>query len=320
MSAPFKYAPPILSNLPLLHQGKTRDSFGTPQLRKNSRALRLIVTSDRISTHNIVHESVIPQKGEVLNFLSIFWFSHILKPAGIRHHMVAWGRKIYDFLPGSRSDYPSNLHHRAMVVESLDMISVEFIYRAYLAGSLWTDYYSKGLPNPYGIQLPEGLRLMTRFGPENGFRGPVFTPTDKSEDDELLNADEVKLAFPKAVKTGFRVFKLGRDHLARCGLEAIDSKFEMGQNPSGDIVIADEFLTPDSSRFTDPCSIREGQNPPWHDKQLVRDVAEGMWNGGGKGPLALPESTVRQVSETYRNLLKQITGATLEEWRARADS
>jgi phosphoribosylaminoimidazole-succinocarboxamide synthase len=317
MSTPFKYAPPVLTNLPLLHQGKTRDSFTLPRVGRRTRHVHLVVATDRVSTHNVVHKSSIPLKGEVLTFLTIFWLRDVLGAAGVKHHLIAWGKRIYDFLPGKQEDYPGDLHRRAIVVETLSMIPVEFIYRAYLAGSLWSDYYSKGLLNPYGVDLPKGLSLMTKFEDLEGFNRPIFTPTEKSETDPPLPSAETQQKYPQETQEtslGFRVYELGRRHLSSCGLELVDTKFEMGRDRRGVLKLGDEALTLDSSRFTQLSEIRLGLNPTWRDKQVARNTAEAVWAGGPKIPLVFPEELVADISRIYCEVLEQVTGASHGSW------
>jgi phosphoribosylaminoimidazole-succinocarboxamide synthase len=166
--------------LRFLYQGKTRETWTLP----NWPFLLLMVTSQRLSTHNVVHKSLIPLKDQVLTALTIFWLTQVLQK--IPHHLVAYGRRIYDYLP--KSDYPADLHLHALITRRLEIILVEFIWRAYLAGSLWKKFYSKlreGMSeeemrelDPYGLNLPLGLPYMHRFDT------PIFTPTRKSEHDE----------------------------------------------------------------------------------------------------------------------------------------
>lgn len=302
MSDP-KFAP-ALTTLKLVHQGKTRDTFGT----KSSDRL-LIVATQRLSTHNIIHLSEVPHKEEVLTALTIFWLTELLEKRGIKHHLVSYGTDIYRNLPGGRSDYPTDLHHRAIVVKKLSMVPVEFIYRGYLAGSLFKSFYSKGLPNPYGISLKEGLPLMTPFP------HPLFTPTDKSETDEPLDATATSVTYPDASHISLQVFIMVRDHLRALGLELVDSKFEVGMDELGDVTIADEITTPDSSRFCELSEITLGSEPPWLDKQLARDEAERIWGNGKKYPLKFSPEIIRKLSDTYLGIFHRITGRKLQDYQ-----
>lgn len=316
MSAIAKYAPPALTNLPLVYQGKSRDTFQAkwPDPNDKRRLPLLIVATNRISTHNIVHKSTIGKKGEVLTALTIFWPIDVLEKTGVAHHLVASGKKIYDYLPGSPSDYPKDLHLRAIVVKHLDIILIEFIYRAYLCGSLWDRYYSKGLPDPYGLELDSGLPLM------HPFSYPISTPTEKSDTDPPLDSEYVIDTFPSADRISRRAFKLGRDYLRPKGIECLDSKFELGIDEDGQVILADEVLTPDSSRFARLADIKEGENPPWLDKQIARDKAEAMWlergqKGEGRKPLEFPPIVCSKLYQNYTDLFQMVTGTTLREFQ-----
>ncbi|KND48893.1 MAG: phosphoribosylaminoimidazole-succinocarboxamide synthase [Parcubacteria bacterium C7867-005] len=304
--------PTDVTNLRLLHQGKTRDTFAIPQTLLGPGSTgdhRLIVATRRLSTHNIVHESEIPRKDEVLTALTIYWLTMALEGTNIRHHLRAWGTGIYGFLPGTRSEYPKNLHLRAIVVETLDMIPVEFIYRAYLAGSLYDKYHALGVANPYGVEIHPSMRLMSSFSM------PIFTPTDKSETDEPLLAHTIKEKYPEASRVSRRVFNHARDYLHMAGLELVDSKFELGLDREGRITLADEVVTPDSSRFCDPSLIEVGKEPAWVDKQVARNEASRIWGKGKKVPLSFTPEVVRNLSETYLDVFKRITGFSLDAFQ-----
>jgi len=297
-----KFAP-ALSNLPLIYQGKTRDTFPC-----KSQDELFIVATGRLSTHNIIHLSRVPQKPEVLTALTVFWLIHVLEKHGIRHHLIAYGDEIYRHLPGKRSDYPLDLHHRAIVVKKLMVIPVEFILRGYLGGSLGK-LYLKGLPNPYGNILEPGLQLMAPFSP------PIFTPTDKSDTDDPLNGADVARSHPQACRISLQTFTLVRDHMRSLGLEFVDSKFELGLDDSGRVVLADEIATPDSSRFCRLSDIKLGVEPPWLDKQIARDEAERIWGDGPKVPLEFSPKIIQKLSDTYLDLFATIAGMELHDFQ-----
>ena len=156
MNSSLKFVPAV-TGLECVHQGKVRDTFAIP----DHPGLLLVVATDRVSTHNVVHESAISHKGEALTALTVFWMAEQF--VAINTHLIAWGRNIYNYLPAVAGDYPADLHLRAIVVEKLEMFPVEFIFRSRMAGSLWKDYYKKKLPNPYGLTLSTGLQLMAPF-------------------------------------------------------------------------------------------------------------------------------------------------------------
>ncbi|MFC1615111.1 phosphoribosylaminoimidazolesuccinocarboxamide synthase [Patescibacteria group bacterium] len=292
---------PYLSCLPLRHQGKVRDSFnGT-----TTPGTFLIVATNAISTHNVAHKSLVPDKGQLLNALSIFWKLEALKD--VRTHIVAFGWDIYKHLPKGRS-YPDDLHLRAVVVKVLDMVPVEFIYRDRLAGSLYDKFYTKGLPNPYGIELEQGLQLMHKFDT------PIFTPTDKSETDEPLNSSDVALKYSEATSITRNVYELGFDYAKARGIDIIDTKEEGGYAEDGEFYLGDEWLNGDSSRFVASDAIIVGKMPPWQDKEIARQWAIKHWAGGKKVPLEFPDVVLQQTSAAYHGIFEQLTGGTLEQF------
>lgn len=292
----FKFKPAV-PGLECVHQGKARDTFAIP----GHPELLLVVATDRVSTHNVVHKSIIPMKGCALTALTVFWMKSQLP--GIKTHLMAFGSGIFKYLP--RQKYPDDLFLRALVIRKLDMIPVEFIFRSRMAGSLLKDYYQKGLPNPYGLELPPGLQLMSPF--EN----TVFTPTDKSETDDPLNAIETMMRFTSACQLALKVYEMGRAAALQRGIEIIDGKFEVGVDPeNGRVVLGDECLTPDSCRFVRADGIVVGQEPAWLDKQYLRVAAERMW-AGGKVPLDFSPDVITETMRRYEAIVGALTGASL---------
>jgi len=292
---------PLMGNLERIHRGKVRDTYAIPGISD----CLLVSASDRVSTHNIEHESIVPFKGEVLNALTIFWMSHNL---GVDTHLIAYGDKIYNYLPGL--GYPPNLHLRAIIVRKLEMIPVEFIFRNRMAGSLWKDYYSKGLPNPYGINIEQGFKLMSPF------KDIIFTPTDKSETDDPLLASAVVRRYPEAYRLARYVYKAGCEFALSKGIEIIDGKFEIGIDPNTDsFVLGDECLTPDSCRFVDASEISVGENPHWLDKQYLRDEAESVWGKEKKVPLSFSGPALAETSLRYRTIFQNLTGYSLDSFQ-----
>lgn len=290
-----------LPNLTLVHRGKTRDTYDLDGGRL------LVVASDRIFTHNIVHLSAVPRKGQVLTALTIFWLTEVLQ--SMPHHLIAYGRDIYDYLPISMKDGPEDLPLRAIVVRRLDIHPREFIHRAYLTGSLYDNFYSKRIPNPYGIDLPRGLPKMYKFAE------PIFTPTEKSETDDPVNAEDTKQEYNVPYKLSLEGFNRTRAYANSRGVEILDGKGEIGFDASSRHHIADEVATPDSNRFALLDQIEEGKDPPWLDKQIARDEAERIWNEGKRGPLLFaPLLTVRLV-DAYEELFLLLTGTKLREFQ-----
>jgi phosphoribosylaminoimidazole-succinocarboxamide synthase len=292
---------PSLTNLTLAYQGKTRDTYDIGD------GCLLIVATDRISTHNIVHLSTIPGKGGVLTALTVFWFTEVLDE--LPNHLVAYGNRIYDYLPGNRSDYPDDLRLRAIVVRKLSIIPVEFIFRGYLAGSLYDKFYAKGIVNPYDVALPDGLTKMSSFN------RPVFTPTEKSDTDDPVKAADIVRRHHRATEMAAAAFNETRQYANTRGIEIIDGKFEIGIDRVGQHFIADEVATPDSSRFTLLEKIVEGQDPPWLDKQIARDEAERVWSTVQKQPLLFAPLLVHRMVDTYRQLFAQLTGSKLGDFQ-----
>lgn len=288
------------------HQGKTRETY---QALTPGNIVQVV--SDRVSTHNIVHWSPIPCKGEVLTMLTLFWFNNM--GWHYPHHLVASGRGVYKHVPDVVRDKYPDLHYRALVVRELDMLPIEFIFRRYLTGSLLKAYNAG--KDPYGIELPPGLTQMSRFEDR-----AVFTPTDKSETDDPLSEVEVLTTYPNESMFANGAFATAEKHLAKSGIALVDTKLEIGRAQDGSPVLADEVFTPDSSRYVYVKDVVEGQEPPWLDKQYVRNEAERIWDGGKKRPLDFSDEVVQRTTATYEQLLVDITGATRHEWREAMDA
>jgi len=290
-------------HLTLVHKGKVRETYEVP----GRPDLLLVVATDRVSTHNMVHQSIVSDKGAVLTALTVHWLTEIFKD--LPHHLVAAGQEIYRYIPLRLREEVPNLESRAIIVRKLDMVFVEFILRRYMVGkgSLYRAYVDGY--DPYGLRLPKGLPVMHRFDE------PVFTPTDKSEEDRPLYREVVEKECPEASDLAKRLFELGEEHLASCGIALLDSKFEVGYSPKRQIAIADEILTPDSSRFADLEQVREGQDPSWLDKQLLRDAAESKWTGGEKYPVCFSQDVLDQTCRTMGSILHRVSGTSLSQWR-----
>jgi phosphoribosylaminoimidazole-succinocarboxamide synthase len=286
----------IPANLELWHSGKVRDTADIPRYPK----LLLPVASDRISTNNVTHLSQIHGKGELLTAQMLFFALKVFNK-DIETHLVAWGKRIYEYLP--KAEYDSHLHYRAVVVRKRTMNQCEFIYRDCLAGSLYYKYYLNGL-DPYGLKLPPGLPLMYRF-PET-----IFTPTEKSDEDDPINYRKVEVSSPVACALTYDVFRQGRAYLAKKGITLIDSKSEAAKN-----VLADEWLTGDCSRMAWTNEIHEGEEPPWLDKEVFRQEAGRMWAGGKKTPLMFSDEAISKGIARYHEAFEAITGMTLSQFQ-----
>lgn len=298
-----KYGPPLLTHIPILNQGKSKEMYPT---RYDD--LLLIPATKRLSTHNVIHKSLIPTKDQVITMLTVFFLVDVLQKAGIQHHLVAYGAKIYDYTLGNREDYPPNFHYHSVIVKKIDIVLIEFIFRAYLTGSLWKKYYAKGIPDPYGLNLPPGLPYMHQF------ERPIFTPTDKSDDDVPQSVERVLAQYPGESAFARNVFDILRTFLRSRGLEGVDAKFEVGIDPKGSVILGDE-VSPDSWRLCSLDSIEEGKDPPWRDKQIARNEAERIWGGTEGPPLEFSVKIVKEVADTYIGLVETITGKSFAAFK-----
>ena len=286
---------PVLPVLPS-HQGKVRDTYAIPG-RDN---LMLLIATDRFSTHNVKHLSRIPGKGEQLAALTLGWKLKVFDRIGLKTHLIAWGRGLLDHLPPDwRGATP---YRQAFVVEKHKVHPCEFVWRRYLAGSLY-EAYRKG-EDPYGLKLPPSLPKMHRF------EEPIFTPTHKSEDDEPMPAAEGRALFPEATDLTRTAFLAIEAELAKVGVALIDSKFEA----AGDVLV-DEWGTGDCSRMALVSTIREGEDPPWLDKEIGRQFALANWAGGEKVPLTFAPDQVKAMQDGYSRAIELVLGTGLEDFQ-----
>ena len=288
------YTTDMLNMLPLIHQGKVRDSFALDDDHM------MIVASDRLSAFDVVLPNPVPGKGALLTQISNFWFEqtqHI-----IENHLT--GIPVSDVLadPG----LVEILEQRAVIVRRLEPIPVEAIVRGYLIGSGWNDYQETGAV--CGISLPEGLRQADKL-PE-----VIFTPSTKAlagDHDINVDFDVVAKAIGEDLANqikdvSIRVYEFAAKHALERGIIIADTKFEFGLDKEGKLVLMDEVLTPDSSRFWPADSWQPGSSPPSYDKQFVRDYLETLdWNKQAPGPLLPPdiiEATVSKYAEACQIL------------------
>jgi phosphoribosylaminoimidazole-succinocarboxamide synthase len=283
----------------LIAQGKVRDIYEAGDDRL------LLVASDRISTYDVVHPTPIPDKGKVLTGLTAFWLERTedLCP----NHLV------------SLTEVPEEHRGRAMLVERLEMVPVECVVRGYITGSGWKDYQSTGAV--CGIELPPGLRESERL-PE-----PIFTPATKAEvGDHDENVDFERAAeivgdrplLEELRRLTIAIYERAADHARERGIVLADTKFEFGRRRDGTIVLGDEVLTPDSSRFWPADGYEPGHGQPSFDKQYVRDWAAG--SGWDKTPPApeLPDDVVARTRELYVDAYERITGESFDAWLERS--
>jgi phosphoribosylaminoimidazole-succinocarboxamide synthase len=293
-------SPPLfeshLSGLEKIHQGKVRDIYQVDAEHM------LIVTTDRLSAFDVVLPDPIPFKGEVLTQISLFWFAktrHI-----VANHLS--GIKVEDVVSDDRER--AQLAGRAMVVRKLEALPIEAVVRGYLIGSGYKDYTRHG--SVCGIALPAGLQMADAL-PE-----PLFTPASKApagHHDENIDFD----AMVKSVgadhaadirRISLELYRFAADHARARNIIIADTKFEFGVDKSGRLVLIDEVLTPDSSRFWPMASYKPGISPPSFDKQFVRDYLESLhWNKHPPAP-HLPAGILTRTSENYREALRLLTG------------
>jgi phosphoribosylaminoimidazole-succinocarboxamide synthase len=282
-------------SLQRIHQGKVRDVYAIDERHM------LIVTTDRLSAFDVVLPDPIPGKGAMLTRMSNFWFErtrHI-----VPNHLadLALARAV----PDATERAP--LEERSMVVRRLRALPIEAVVRGYLIGSGWKDYQQTGAV--CGISLPNGLRQADRL-PE-----PIFTPATKAE----LGAHDENIAFDRVVAligrglaeqvraTALALYQFAAEHALARGIIIADTKFEFGLDEAGHLILIDEALTPDSSRFWPVDSYRPGISPPSFDKQYVRDYLETLdWPKRPPGP-KLPAEVIRRTSETYAEAVRRLT-------------
>jgi len=290
-----------IQSLPLLSKGKVRDVYAVGDDKL------LMITTDRLSAFDVVMGQPIPEKGVVLNQMANFWFDKLASV--IPNHLTG-----IDPASVVSADEIEQVQGRAVVAKRLKPILVEAVVRGYLAGSGWKDYQETG--KVCGITLPEGLENAQKL-PE-----PIFTPAAKAElgeHDENISFEQVivligeKLA--KQIRdVSIRLYKTASDYAASRGIIIADTKFEFGLDANGELVLMDEILTADSSRFWPAETYHVGSNPPSYDKQFVRDWLETVRLDGKPWPKSppapeLPAAVIEQTALKYREALERLTQA-----------
>jgi phosphoribosylaminoimidazole-succinocarboxamide synthase len=296
---PFSPSAPLfesrLRGLKKIHQGKVRDIYDVDAEHL------LIVATDRLSAFDVVLPDPIPFKGEVLSRISLFWFD---KTRGIVPNHVS-NLRIEDVVSDAQD--LAQLRGRAMVVRKLRPLPIEAVVRGYLIGSGYKDYVRTG--SICGIHLPQGLRMADQL-PE-----PIFTPASKApagQHDENIDfeaivkltgrdhANEVRAA-------ALAIYRFAAEHARARDIIIADTKFEFGTDKAGRLILIDEALSPDSSRFWPVASYKPGISPPSFDKQFVRDYLESLqWTKKPPAP-ALPQEIIQRTSDNYREALRLLT-------------
>ncbi len=285
-----------LAGLKRIHRGKVRDVYAIDD------DSLLIVATDRLSAFDVILPDPIPGKGRILNAISNFWFaqtSHI-----IRNHLL--DRPLSAVVPDSAER--ALVEGRAVVARRLKALPIEAVVRGYLIGSGWKDYQATG--KVCGIALPPGLQQAQQL-PE-----VIFTPATKAavgDHDENISFDEAAQRVGAGLAAKVRdvsiaLYRHAAAHAARRGIIIADTKFEFGLAPDGELLLIDEALTPDSSRFWPADTWRVGTSPPSFDKQYVRDYLETLdWNKQAPGP-RLPPDVITQTVARYEEALRRLTG------------
>jgi phosphoribosylaminoimidazole-succinocarboxamide synthase len=286
-----------IKSLPRLGKGKVRDIYAVGADKM------LIVTSDRLSAFDVVLSDPIPDKGRVLNEMANFWFDRL-------GHIVP--NQLTGIDPESvvAEDERPQVRGRSVVVKKLKPLPIEAVVRGYIIGSGWKDYQRSG--RICGIELPKGLQQAQKL-PE-----PIFTPATKAESghDENIGFEQAEKLIGaelarKVRDISIRLYKEASEHAASKGIIIADTKFEYGLNNNNELVLIDELLTADSSRFWPKDSYKVGISPPSYDKQFVRDYLETLdWNKEPPAP-KLPADVIARTSEKYREALQRLTGRSL---------
>lgn len=274
--------------------GKVRDVFDLGDKL-------LMVVTDRISAFDVILPCGVPDKGKVLNSLSLFWMSFL----GMKNHLITAN---VDEYPAELRPYAEDLRGRSMLVRKVNMVEIECIARGYLTGSGWKEYQKSRTVN--GEKLREGYENASRLDEV------LFTPTTKAaigDHDEAINyAETEKLVgsdLAKALKDAtIGLYTKAADHARKHGIIIADTKFEFGRDADGSLILADEVLTPDSSRFWPEASYKVGSNPPSLDKQFVRDWLDSVqFNHQPPGPV-LPDDVIARTREIYIKAFEELSG------------
>lgn len=284
-----------IKSLPLIARGKVRDIYAIDDEKM------LIVTTDRLSAFDVILSDPIPGKGKVLTAVSNFWFG---KLAGVSpNHLTG-------IAPESvvTADERDQVEGRAIVVRRLKPLPIEAVVRGYLIGSGWGDYSRTGAV--CGVQLPHGLRMASKLP------SPIFTPATKAavgDHDENISYTQTEALIGAAMAakvrdTAIALYSAAADYAKSRGIIIADTKFEFGLDADGNLILIDEALTPDSSRFWPADQYQEGSNPPSFDKQFVRDYLETLdWNKTAPGP-RLPADIIQRTGDKYREALTRLIG------------
>ena len=277
--------------------GKVRDVFDLGDKL-------LMVVTDRISAFDVILPCGVPDKGKVLNQLSLFWLEFF----GVKNHLITAN---VDEYPAELQPYKEDLRGRSMLVKKVKMVEVECIARGYLTGSGWKEYQKS--------QTVNGEKLRAGYENASKLDEVLFTPTTKAaigDHDEAINYEQTKALVGEATAQALKDATIGlytkaADYAAQHGIIIADTKFEFGQDDDGSLILADEVLTPDSSRFWPQASYKVGANPPSLDKQYVRDWLDSInFNHQPPGPV-LPDEVIARTREIYIKAYEDLSGKKL---------
>ena len=289
-------------DLPHIHSGKVRDIYDAGDNRL------LMVTSDRISAFDVVMNEVVTHKGRVLTAMSAFWFEQL--SSLVQSHLIS--TDITEISALFSDSIPPDIEGRIMLCHKAEMLPIECIVRGYITGSAWKEYCESG--TMHGSPLPSGLKEADQL-PE-----PVFTPSTKAEEGHDVNISFEEAAaligknLAEEVKNiSLECYTKGAALAKEKGIIIADTKFEMG-TVNGSLVLADEVLTPDSSRFWSSELWQPGATPPSFDKQPVRDYLDGLDWDKQPPPPSLPFEVVEATSQRYINAFETITGQSFNNW------
>ncbi len=284
--------------LKLFARGKVRDIYEVDEYL-------LLVSTDRISAFDVIMDQGIPYKGMVLTKISEFWFN--LTKNIIPNHLISTN---VDEYPEICKEYAEDLRNRSMLVKKAKVVPIECIVRGYISGSGWKDYIRTGKIS--GIKLPQGLKESEKFSE------PIFTPSTKAEigeHDENISAEQAmeitdKETFEILKDSTLKVYNKAAEFALEKGIIIADTKFEFG-NYDGNIIIVDEVLTPDSSRFWPLDKYETGRGQDSYDKQFVRDYLLSINFNKQPPPPPLPDDIVKRTSEKYLDIYEKLTGESL---------
>lgn len=288
--------------LPLIAKGKVRDIYEV-----DSESL-LFVATDRISAYDVIMENGIKDKGKLLTQISIFWFNFL--EDNIKNHIIADSdEEIFARLPKelSESKYKDQLSQRSLLVRKHKLIPLEAIVRGYITGSAWKEYKKSG--TVHGCPAPENLQESQEFP------SPIFTPSTKAEQgehDENISQEQAekivgKEVCEKVARKAIELYSKAKEYAKSRGIILADTKFEFGITDDGELVLVDEVLTPDSSRFWNTKTYKLGKSQESYDKQFLRDwlTSNGL---NGKEGVSMPEDIVAQTSSKYVEAFEALTG------------